>query len=274
MSERRACTVLQVCRSVYRYKSQADDQAALRMRIREIAFVRIRYGYKRIHVLLCREGWRVNHKRVYRLYCLEGLNLRRKRPRRSKSAAHREKGMPATGPNECWSMDFMSDALFDGRRLKILTVVDNYTRESLAIEMGRGIKGQEVVQVLDRLAAKRPLPKTIYCDNGPEFTSKALDMWAYRNGVTIDFSRPGKPIDNGYIESFNGRFREECLNTNWFLSLEDAREKIEAWREDYNESRPHMSLGYLTPLEFASIAEEIPGNALQNEAGDSPYAWT
>ena len=154
-------------------------------------------------------------------------------------------------------MDFVSDALFDGRRFRALTVVDNFTRESLAIEVDQGIRGEQVVQVLQRLAYSRSLPERIYCDNGSEFISKVLDKWAYEKGVTLDFSRPGKPTDNAYIESFNGRFREECLNTHWFLSLADARDKIELWRRDYNESRPHMSLGYLTPVEFAELRHKF-----------------
>jgi len=240
------------------------------MRIKEIAFTRVRYGYKRIHVLLRREGWQINHKRVYRLYCLEGLNLRKQRPRRRKSAVHRKQQRQATRPNECWSMDFMSDALFDGRRIKLFTIVDNYTWESLAIEVGSGIKGNDVVQVLNRTSNTRTLPEAIRVDNGPEFTSKVLDRWAYEKKVILDFSRPGRPMDNGYIESFNGSFREECLNTNWFLSLMDAQDKIGAWREDYNVSRPHMSLGYMTPLEFANHPGDIPGMIKPKTAGNSP----
>ena len=186
-----------------------------------------------------------------------GLNLRRKRPKRHVSAAVRVGQPLAQCPDEFWSMDFVSDALFDGRRFRALTVVDNFTRESLAIEVDQGIRGEQVVQVLQRLAYSRSLPERIYCDNGPEFISKVLDKWAYEKGVTLDFSRPGKPTDNAYIESFNGRFREECLNTHWFLSLADARDKIELWRRDYNESRPHMSLGYLTPVEFAELRPNL-----------------
>jgi putative transposase len=251
VSERRACKVAKVHRSLFRYQSQADDQAFLRKRIREIAAVRVRYGYLRIHVLLRREGWHVNHKRVYRLYCLEGLHLRHKRPRRHVSAAHRVERPLAGQPNESWSMDFVSDALFDGRRLRALTVIDNFTRESLAIEVDQGITGKQVVAVLEQVSQPRGLPERIFLDNGPEFVSKALDLWAYEHGVTLDFSRPGKPTDNAMIESFNGRFRDECLNVNWFLSLEDAKSKIEAWRLDYNDSRPHSSLGDQTPREFA-----------------------
>ncbi len=226
------------------------------MRIQEIAAARVRYGYLRIHVLLRREGWQVNKKRVHRLYKLEGLNLRHKRPRRHVSAAHRVTTPQAGAPNQFWSMDFVSDALYDGKRFRALTVIDNFTRESLAIAVDNSIRGEQVAAVMGRLLIERGAPERIRVDNGPEFISRALDKWAYENSVTLDFSRPGKPIDNCYIESFNGRFREECLNTHWFLSLEDARAKIEAWRLDYNESRPHSSLGQLTPLEFAGLAAQ------------------
>lgn len=264
-SERHACEVLHVHRSSVRYQSQAKDQAPLTARIKEIAAVRVRYGYKRIHVLLRREGWGVNHKRVYRLYCQEGLNLRRKRPRRHVSAANRQMRPEVTRANECWAMDFVPDALFDGRRLRVLTVLDVFTRESLALEVGQSLRGDEVAGVLEMLLLNRPAPKRICCDNGPEFVSKTDDKWAYEHGIELVFSRPGKPMDNGYIESFNGRFREECLNANWFLSLADAKRKISAWQGDYNVSRPHMSLGYMTPVEFSSQARQLPGLAGQTE---------
>ena len=220
------------------------------MRINEIARVRVRYGYKRIHVLLQREGWQVNHKRVYRIYCEESLNLRTKRPKRRVSAAHRVKRPVATAVNESWSMDFVTDSLFNGRRFRSLTIVDKFSRECLAIEVGQHIRGVDVVGVLNRITCISGIPKAISVDNGPEFISKELDKWAYEHGVTLDFSRPGKPTDNAFIESFNGSFRDECLNTNWFLSLEDAREKIEAWRRDYNEWRPHSSLDNLSPRQY------------------------
>lgn len=149
-------------------------------------------------------------------------------------------------------MDFMSDELFDGRRIRLLTLVDNFTRESLAIEVNDRIGGHKVVEVLMQIGKERKLPSTIRVDNGPEFISKALDQWAYLNGVQLDFSRPGKPTDNGLIEAFNGRLRQECLNESWFLSLEDAREKVEFWRQQYNKERPHRALGNLAPLEYAS----------------------
>ena len=254
VSERRSCVALGVDRSTIRYRSTKPDQAPLRLRIRDLAKTRVRYGYFRIYILLRREGWMVNHKRVYRLYREEGLSLRLKRPRRHVSAANRERQPAAAGPNQLWSMDFVSDALFDGRRLRALTVVDTYTREALAIEVDQGIRGEQVVEVMRRLAASRGAPTTIRVDNGPEFVSKTLDRWAYENAVTLDFSRPGKPTDNAYVESFNGRLRDECLNANWFLSLTDAKAKIEAGRRHYNERRPHTALGWLTPHEFALAA--------------------
>ena len=210
------------------------------------------HGYPRIHVLLQREGWKVNRKRVYRLYRLEGLSLRRKRPRRHVTAARRQEREAAVRPNHQWSMDFVSDALFDGRRIRALTLVDNYTREALTIVVDGGIRGEHVVRAVEQVATQRGAPGLIRVDNGPEFVSKVLDRWAYERRVTLDFSRPGKPTDNAFIETFNGRFRDECLNTHWFLSIEDARAKIEAWRQDYNASRPHSALGQLTPQEFAT----------------------
>ncbi|MGU3422391.1 IS3 family transposase [Methylobacterium sp. D54C] len=254
VSERRGCAALGVGRSSVRYRSTKPDQAPLRMRICDLAKSRVRYGYFRIYILLRREGWRINHKRIHRLYRDEGLSLRLKRPRRHVSAAHRERQPAALRPNERWSMDFVSDALFDGRRLRALTVVDAFTREAQAIEVDQGIKGEQVVAVVGRLALLRGAPCAIQVDNGPEFVSKALNRWAYENGVTLDFSRPGKPTDNALVESFNGRLRDECLNANWFLSLADARSKIETWRRHYNESRPHTALGWLTPQEFALAA--------------------
>lgn len=223
------------------------------MRIRDIAQTRVSYGYRRIHVMLLRERWKVNHKRVYRLYKLEGLMMRPKRPRRHVSASRRMVRGAASYPGESWSMDFMNDALYDGQKIKILTLVDNYTRESLAIEVAWQLGGHGVVAVLMHVVQEKGFPKSIRIDNGPEFTSKALDQWAYLNGVELDFTRPGKPTDNALIESFNGRFREECLNECWFLSLEDAREKVEEWRQHYNQDRPHGSLGNVPPLEFAGV---------------------
>jgi putative transposase len=249
---RRACAVLEFSRTSYYYKSIKVDDTALRQRIREIAQARVSYGYQRIHVLLRREGWLVNHKRVYRIYCEEGLHLRRKRPKRRVSPAHRRQRPEVKKIDQCWSMDFVADNLFNGRRIRALTVVDNFSRECLAIHVDHSVKADQVVSAMEalRLFAFRS-PNRIQVDNGSEFISKALDKWAYENGVTLDFSRPGKPTDNALIESFNGSFRDECLNTHWFLSLDDARQKIEQWRRDYNRYRPHSSLGNKTPEEFA-----------------------
>jgi putative transposase len=225
------------------------------MRLKELAAIRIHYGYRRLHILLRREGWGVNAKRIYRLYREEQLGLRRRTPKRRVSCRTRVDRPEATHINDCWGMDFMSDELFDGRPIRLLTIVDHFTRESLAIDVGQRLRGRDVVAALERLSTERSLPKTIRVDNGPEFTSKALDQWAYANRVVLDFSRPGKPTDNALIESFNGSVRAECLNENWFLSLDDAKEKIESWRRDYNEQRPHSALGNLAPREFASSGQ-------------------
>ena len=219
----------------------------------------MRYGYRRIHVLLRREGWPVNVKRVHRLYRMDGLNLPAKRPRRHVMAARRVERPLATRPNEIWATDFVSDTLSGGKCFRSLPVVDAYTRECLAIHVEQGIKGEQIVDVMDRLLFQRGMPPDkIRVDNGPEFISKGLDHWAYINRVTLGFSQPGKPTDNAFVESFNGRFRDDCLNTHWFLNLDDARGKIEAWRRDFNETRPHTSLGFMTPADFASSAGVNP----------------
>lgn len=220
------------------------------MRIRDIASARVRYGYKRIHVLLRREGWKINHKKVYRIYCQEGLNLRYKQRRKHISRARLPR-VDVTAINQCWAMDFMSDALFNGRRFRTLTMMDLYSRECLNIYAGNSITGDTVVDVLEALRSRRGLPERIRVDNGPEFISKALDNYSFLNNIKLEFSRPGKPVDNAFIESFNGSLRDECLNTNWFLSIEDAQQKLETWRLDYNQYRPHSSLDNMTPEEFA-----------------------
>lgn len=263
-------------RTTHSYKMKKDEQAALRMRIKDIAAARVRYRYKRIHVLLRREGWQINHKRVYRIYCEEGcfrtfplsficppsqLEVAKA------GAAHRVVMDQAQAINERWSMDFVSDGLYNGRRFRALTVVDNFSRECLAIRADQGIKGEHAVEVLSRLKFTRGLPKSIQVDNGPEFISKVLDKWAFEHGIVLNFSRPGKPVDNAFIESFNGSFRDECLNINWFLSLSDAKEKIEAWRVEYNSWRPHSSLNDMTPEEFAEkYAREKEKNEAENAA--------
>jgi putative transposase len=254
VSERRACSVLHQARSVQRYESVKDDQAALRGRIKEIAGVHVSWGYLRVWVKLRREGWRVNKKRVYRLYKQEGLCVGRHKPRRGRhrSAMTRPAQTKATRVNESWSMDFMADQLFDGRKFRLLTLVDDFARESLTIDLDQRLTGERVAAILDWVARERGLPEKIRVDNGSEFTSKVLDQWAYSNNVRLDFSRRGKPTDNGLIEAFNGRLRAECLNENWFMSIDDARQKVEAWRRHYNEERPHSALGNLSPREFAA----------------------
>jgi putative transposase len=253
-SERRACRTVGMSRASYRYRSVADPQDELRLRLRDLAASRVRYGYRRLWLLLRREGYPLNHKRIYRLYREEGLAIRPKTPRRRRSCRYREARPEAGAPNDVWAMDFLSDALFNGQRFRILTVVDCHTREALAVVPRVSFPAFGVVEVLDRLKRERGAPKTIRCDNGPEFAGRALDQWAYFNEVEIDFSRPGKPTDNAFIESFNARLRQELLNASWFLSLADARARTEAWRKEYNEERPHSSLGDLTPKEFIEQA--------------------
>ena len=232
-----------------KYKSRKDPQHALRIRLRDLAASRVRYRYRRLHVLLRREGWMINLKRVRRLYNLEGLSLRLKKPKKRVSAL-RLVPPPATAPNERWSMDFMSDALHDGRRFRVFTIVDNFSRISPALEVDLSLTGKRVVEVLERLKWTQGLPQIIHCDNGSQFISKAVDDWAHRNGVKLDFSRPAKPTDNPFIESFNGKLREECLKQHWFGSIEEAKTVIEAWRKEYNLERPHRSLQGQTPAEF------------------------
>ena len=260
VSERRACRVAGVPRSTCRYRSIARDQTALRLRLRDLAAARVRYGYRRLHVLLRREGWRVNHKRVYRIYREEGLEIRVKR-RKKRAAGQRVLPPPARRPHERWSLDFLTDALADGRRFRVLTIVDNVSRVSPAIEVGTSLTGERVVAILERLEQTVGRPARIAVDNGPEFVSRALDAWAYRTGVQLGFSRPGKPTDNAFAESFNGRFRDECLDQHRFASLEEARQTIEAWRAEYNTERPHRALGQRTPAawEAAWASTEAPG---------------
>lgn len=241
LSERRACGLIGMSRTGFRLADGPDRNAWLRTRLRELAEQRRRFGAPRLYLLLRREGLVVNHKRVERIYREEGLSLRLKRRRKRVSHLRVLRETPS-GPNQVWSMDFVSDSLLDGRRFRTLTIVDEWSRESPAMEVDTSLTGQRVVRVLERLAATRPLPASIRMDNGPEFISKALDAWAYAKGVRLQFIQPGKPTQNAYIESFNGRLREECLNEAVFTSLADARDKIEYWRQDYNTLRPHSAL--------------------------------
>jgi putative transposase len=253
---RRSCRLAQFSRAAWYQASTAKDQSALRLRIREIAHARPRFGYLRIHVMLRREGWPVNKKRVHRLYRLEGLQVRMRIRRRKHMCLHRGPVPTATAPHQRLSMDFVHDQLFVGRPFRVLTVVDQFSRESPLLEAAFSFSGHDVARVLDGLIQTRGAPASITVDHGTEFMSKALEEWAYRRGVKLDFIRPGKPVENAYIESFNGRLRDECLNVNQFVSLDDARAKLEAWRIDYNHRRPHSSLGNLTPSEYASRRQD------------------
>jgi putative transposase len=229
----------------------AEANRRLGLRLRELAEERRRWGYRRLHVLLKREGWTVNSKRVYRIYVEERLMVRRRKRRRRICAQARVLLAVPIRANETWTMDFLHDALASGRKVRTLSIEDAYTREMLAIEVDTSLPALRVVRALEKLRVQRGLPVRIVIDHGTEFTSKVLDQWAYEHNVILHFITPGRPMENGYIESFHGRFREECLNEHWFLTLDDARETIEFWRIDYNRVRPHSSLGYMTPEEFA-----------------------
>jgi putative transposase len=239
-------------RAAWYRRSHRSEQLPLRHRIRELAYARPRFGFQRIWVLLRREGWLVNRKRVRRLYRLEGLQVRMRVRRRKHMALHRGSAPVPGGPAERWSMDFVHDALRDGRPFRVLTVVDQWSRQSPILEVASSMSGLTVSVALDRAIADDPVPRSITVDHGTEFMSRALEDGAYRRGVQLDFIRPGKPVENAFIEAFNGRLRDECLNVHQFTSIEDARAKIEAWRVDYNARRPHSSLGHLTPNEFVA----------------------
>jgi len=236
VSVKRACRLAQLQRATWYKRSQAKDQTPLRMRIRDIANARPRFGYLRIQVMLRREGWFVNHKRVHRLYRLEGLQVRMRVRRRKRVSLHRGPVPIPTAANQHWSMDFVHDQLADGRRFRVLTVIDQWSRESLSLESGFSLSGKDVASALERLSWQRPLPKAITVDHGTEFTSKVLDEWAWQRGVQLDFIRPGKPVENGLVESFNGRLRDECLNVTEFTSLEHARATLMRWQDDYNDA--------------------------------------
>lgn len=250
VSQRRACRALGVHRTTMRYASRSGDGGVVKERLRALAEERPRWGYRVLCDLLRREGFLVNHKRVYRLYRQEGLAIRRKKRKRV-ARSRREPIEPPTRPNERWSMDFMSDQLADGRRFRTFNVIDEFTRECLAIDVDVSLSGARVARILDRLARDRGYPASIVMDNGPEFTSRALDQWAYDKKVGLAFIQPGKPTQNAFVESFNAQVRDECLNVHWFLSLAAARHELERWRHDYNHIRPHGSLGRKTPAEFA-----------------------
>ena len=255
LGERHACKLLEVDRSTYRYEPRPDRNTELRGALLTLAKQQPRYGYRRLWALLVRQGWEVDVKRVHRLYKAEGLMVRRlKRKRLTRSVAVNPL---LVRPNQEWAMDFVSDALTTGRALKTFTLIDSYTKESLAIEVNSGISSRQVTRVLERVIAERGVPGSIRCDNGPEFTSLFFTEWCKDQNITVVHIQPGKPVQNGHVESFNGRFRDECLNSNLFVHLNDARRKIEAWRNEYNRERPHSSLGYRTPAEFAKICSEL-----------------
>ncbi|MDZ3832219.1 MAG: IS3 family transposase [Sphingopyxis sp.] len=267
-SERRACRVTRQHRSTQRKPSTRDPRTEVRQRMHEIIATRIRYGYRRVHVMLKREGWGVGRNVVYRLYREEGLALRTKQPRRRKMLVHRQARCQPQRSNEAWSLDFVHDQLSNGQKFRMLTVVDVFSREALAIEVGQRLRGEHVVDVLNRLVRHRGAPRYLFADNGAEFTGRLVDLWAYHHRVRIDFSRPGKPTDNAHIESFNGSFRDECLNLHWFASIPEARRLIEAWRTDYNVSRPHSALGNRTPAEYLAGPETWPAPIGAGQAGN------
>jgi putative transposase len=250
LSERRAAGLVKITRKTLRYRSRRPPQDALRRRLRELAASRVRFGYRRLTVMLRREGWRVNPKRVYRLYTEDGLTvrtkLRKKLARRSRVPMGK-----ATRPHQKLSMDFMSAKLIDGRWFRVLTVIDQFTRECLALVADRALNGHKVALALSRVIAERGTPESITVDNGSEFAGRAMEAWSYQYGVRLEFIRPGRPVDNGYIESFNGRLRDECLNVETFFGLSDVSEKLERWRQDYHQVRPHSALADRSPEEFA-----------------------
>jgi len=247
VSVRRACGVLRFDLKSYRYRSRRPGQAPLESRIKEICQTRVRYGYRRVHVMLRREGWVINEKKTRRVYNEIGMQLRNKTPRRRVKAALRADRTPPSRSNEVWAMDFVHDQLAMGTKLRILTVIDTFSRYVPVVDPRLAYRGADVVATLERVCKEMGYPSAIRVDQGSEFVSRDLDLWAYQNNVTLDFSRPGKPTDNAFIEAFNGRLRAECLNTHWFLSVADARAKLEDWRRDYNEVRPHGAIGNKPP---------------------------
>jgi putative transposase len=247
LSGRRACWLVGMERKTYRYRSRRPRREDLRCRLRALAEERVRWGYRRLHILLDREGVIANHRMVYRIYREEGLAVRRRK--RKRVSVPRRPMVAPNRVNERWSMDYMSDVLRGGRRIRIFNVVDDRTREILASEVDTSLPARRVIQVLEEVALERGYPERIVCDNGPEFRSQVLDTWAYEHGVAIDFIQPGKPMQNPYVESLNGKMRDECLNIHWFSDLTEARRRIAEWKEDHTHVRPHSSLGDRTPAE-------------------------
>lgn len=258
LSERRASRATGAALSSFRYKSVRSPDLPLRQRLRELAASRVSYGYQRLHVLLCREGWSVNRKKVLRLYREEGLALKRTRPKRRRSAVARIAPALAQRVNERWAMDFVHDTLADGRTVRVLTVLDVYTRECVALVAQPVFRGEDVARILSLAGDARELPQTISVDNGTEFTSRSLDHWAYWNKVRLDFSRPGKPTDNAFIESFNSSLRRECLSQHYFIDRDDAQRTLDLWKDDYNNTRPHSSLDNQPPAHFRAGGHFTP----------------
>jgi putative transposase len=253
ISERRACRLTALARSTQRRKLQGKADDDDKERLQQLARERQRFGYRRLTALLRREGRSINHKRVYRLYRELGLAMRRRKRRHS---GQRLAAAATTGvgrPNQRWAMDFVSDTLAQGRTFRVLTILDEYTRECLAIEADTSLPGLRVIRVLEQLVHTRGLPDEIHVDHGPEFVCRSVRSWCEKHRVLLRYIEPGRPMQNGHIEAFNGRFRDECLNANWFLNLVTARTQVESWRIDYNQARPHSALGYLTPNEFAAL---------------------
>ncbi len=250
LSQRRACRLTQLARSTARYRSRRVEASDLRQRLRTLAVARPRFGYRRLGILLRREFGALNHKRIYRLYRAEGLSVRRRRRKRVVQTNRPHFPVP-TCARQHWAMDFTHDTLASGRSFRTLNLIDRFTRECLAIEVDTSLPAARVVRVLERLIGLVGKPESIRIDNGPEFVSQALDVWACQQQIELDFTTPGKPTENGHIESFNGKFRDECLSQHWFISFADARAIIEQWRIDYNTVRPHSALANLTPTAFA-----------------------
>jgi putative transposase len=256
LSLRRACTLIGLSRTVYLYKEKPKpDEEMIRTRLKELAEKRKRFGCPRLHVLLRRSGLRINHKRTERIYKEERLSLRVRRRRKLASSLRTAVPRPMHR-NHIWSMDFLKDALSSGRKLKVFPIIDEYTKKCFRINADTSINGARVVRILNEIALQEGLPEIIIVDNGPEFIGKALDEWAYTRGVKLFFITPGKPVENMYIESFNGKLRDECLNMHYFMGLEHAQHIIEVWRIDYNTERPHSSLDDLTPNEFIQKLEK------------------
>lgn len=254
---RRACQLVGLQSSTFYYKHySARDDEPLKVKLKELAQVRVRWGLPRLFVLIRREGFMDNYKRVRRIYNEAGLQIQKRKKKKIKS--HLRLVLPEPErPNHIWSIDFVSATLSDQRRFRCFNIVDDFTRENIAIEVDRSLPSEKLVKIFNQIKLLRGLPQMIICDNGPELISQNLEIWAYQNNVQLKFIEPGKPVQNAYIESFNGKFRDECLNQHWFLNLEEARKEIALWRKDYNENRPHRSLKMKTPNQFAKEYKEM-----------------